>query len=113
MKKILILTVLVLANNLIFAQENPKKCNTTNLVEQELLSNPDYVEGRAKSMAENSAWLAGNHTEKSTINIPVVVHIVYKSTHANIGSGTNISNAQIEDAIRILNEDFSKTNPDI
>ena len=31
MKKILILTVLVIANNLIFAQVNPKKCNTTYL----------------------------------------------------------------------------------
>ena len=35
---------------------------------------------------------------------------MHRQTHANIGSGTNISNEQIEDAIRILNEDFSKTN---
>jgi len=40
MKKILILTVLVIANNLILAQVNPKKCNTTNLVEKELLQSP-------------------------------------------------------------------------
>ena len=29
---------------------------------------------------------------------------------ASVGTGTNISNAQIEDQIRILNEDYSKTN---
>jgi PKD repeat protein len=38
--------------------------------------------------------------------IPVVFHIIHNN-------GTeNISNAQIEDAIRVLNEDFQKQNPD-
>ena len=53
---------------------------------------------------------ANNNMKNTTITIPIVVHVIHKNTHANIGSGTNISNAQIEDAIRILNEDFSKTN---
>ena len=46
----------------------------------------------------------------SAIIIPVVVHVVHRNTHPSVGSGTNISNAQIEDQIRILNEDYSKTN---
>ena len=29
-----------------------------------------------------------------------------------MGTGTNISDIQIEDALRILNEDYSKTNPE-
>lgn len=38
--------------------------------------------------------------------IPVVFHIIHT------GGPENISKAQIEDQIRILNEDFSRTNPD-
>ena len=113
MKQLLILSFLLAANTLVFGQVNPKKCITTNLVENELLHNPDYIKGRANSMAENIAWMkANNNMKNTTITIPIVVHIIHKNTHANIGSGTNISNAQIEDAIRILNEDFSKTNPE-
>ena len=111
MKKTFALSLLIISSTILTAQVNIKKCLTTPLVQQELLSNPDYVEGRAKSMAENIAWLADNHTEKSTINIPVVIHIVHR-TQDNIGSNTNISNLQIEDALRILNEDYSKTNPE-
>ena len=38
--------------------------------------------------------------------------MIYRSSHANIGVGTNISNEQIEDQLRILNEDYSKMNPE-
>jgi hypothetical protein len=38
--------------------------------------------------------------------IPVVFHVVH------MGGAENISKAQIEDQIRILNEDFSRTNAD-
>ncbi len=112
MKKIFALSLLIIFSTILTAQVNIKKCLTTPLVEQELLSNADYVEGRAKSIAENSTWIAGNHTKKSTLNIPIVVHVVHRVSHVNVGSGTNISDAQIEDALRILNEDYSKTNPE-
>lgn len=89
-----------------------KKCMTTPLVEHELLTNPDYVDGRAKALADNYAWTQESKQEKDVINIPIVIHIIHKSSHVNIGSGTNISENQIEDALRILNEDYSKTNPE-
>jgi len=112
MKKIAILSLLVLTSIVMNGQINMKKCTTTPLVDQELISNPDYANGRVNSIGENIAWIKSNHSEKTTINIPIVIHIVHKSTHSNIGVGTNISNAQIEDALRILNEDYSKTNPE-
>ncbi|MBO0358673.1 T9SS type A sorting domain-containing protein [Hymenobacter sp. BT186] len=40
------------------------------------------------------------------VTVPVVVHIIHT------GTANNISDAQVNDAIRILNEDYSKTNPD-
>ena len=112
MKKIAIFTFSIILNLQITAQENFKKCITTRLVEQELISNPDYAKARANIISENKIWIKNNSKEKNTINIPVVIHIIHKNTHSNIGIGTNISNAQIEDALKILNEDYSKTNPE-
>ncbi|RSK33143.1 M43 family zinc metalloprotease [Hymenobacter metallilatus] len=40
------------------------------------------------------------------VTVPVVVHIIHT------GGANNITDAQVQDAIRILNQDFSKTNPD-
>jgi hypothetical protein len=40
------------------------------------------------------------------IEIPVVVHVVYKTT------AQNITNRQVKSQIEVLNEDFNNTNPD-
>ena len=106
MKKIAILSLLVLTSIVMSGQGNMKKCITTRLVEQELISNPDYAKARANIISENKIWIKNNSKEKNTINIPVVIHIIHKNTHSNIGIGTNISYAQIEDALKILNEDY-------
>ncbi len=45
-------------------------------------------------------------TTAEVVTIPVVVHIIHNGEP--IGQGTNISKAQIESQIRILNEDFRK-----
>ncbi|WP_276481324.1 M43 family zinc metalloprotease [Paraflavitalea pollutisoli] len=47
-------------------------------------------------------------TASSTIIIPVVVHVVHTGTA--IGTGTNISDAQIQSQITVLNEDFRRLN---
>ena len=112
MKKILILAILVISSNLIFAQFNPKKCITFDLIKEELKNNVEYELMRKNLInyqQENKGLIYKN---QSIITIPVVVHVVHRNTDPNIGSGTNISNAQIEDQLRILNEDFSKTNPE-
>ena len=46
----------------------------------------------------------------STIIIPVVVHILHRGE--NIGTGLNISDAQIFSQIAVLNEDFRRLNAD-
>ena len=109
MKNIILLTFFLINSTLIFSQENYRKCNTNRLVNQELKNNPDYLKAR-----NNAKELTITKSEKSTITIPVVIHIIHRNTpnHTNIGDGTNISNAQIEDQLRILNEDYSKTNPE-
>ena len=111
MKKILILTILIIANNLIFAQENPKKCLTTFIVKHELENNPEYELMRQTLISYQKDNKDNNYKNQAEITIPVVIHIVHKISHS-LDAGTNIPNAQIEDQLRILNEDFSKTNPE-
>jgi hypothetical protein len=112
MKKIAIFTLSIIISLQVTAQENYKKCLTTPLVEKELIGNSDYAKSRANIISENKIWIKNNSKEKNIINIPVVVHIIHRNTYTQIGQGNNISNAQIEDALKILNEDYSKTNPE-
>lgn len=92
-------------------ENNYKKCNTTYLVNKEISEDPEYALNREKIIEQDKEWLSQNNmVEKSTITIPIVIHVIHRNTHQNIGTGTNISNEKIEDAIRILNEDYSKTN---
>ncbi len=46
------------------------------------------------------------HTEAQTITIPVVVHVLWKT------SAENISDAQVQSQIDVLNEDFGRINAD-
>ncbi|MBC7522978.1 MAG: T9SS type A sorting domain-containing protein [Flavobacterium sp.] len=48
---------------------------------------------------------------RAVITIPVVVHVIHSGEA--IGTGTNISDAQIQSQIDVLNEDFRRLNPDI
>jgi Pregnancy-associated plasma protein-A/Secretion system C-terminal sorting domain len=57
----------------------------------------------------NSAYRLGD--ENSVIIIPVVVHILH-SPGEGIGVGSNLSVAQIQSQIDVINEDYSRTNAD-
>src|SRR5687767_10894562 len=54
-------------------------------------------------------WIAthpnGDHS-RALYTIPVVVHVIYNTT------SENISDAQVQSQIAVLNKDFSKTNSD-
>ncbi|HRN41716.1 MAG TPA: hypothetical protein PK649_06535, partial [Vicingus sp.] len=49
-------------------------------------------------------------TQKATRNIPVVVHVIHNGDA--VGSGENISAAQINSQITALNADYGATNTD-
>lgn len=48
---------------------------------------------------------------RPVITIPVVVHVIHKGEP--VGTGTNISNAQIQSQIDVLNQDFRRLNSDV
>jgi len=111
MKKKIAFIILSISCIVVFAQINPKKCITTDLIKRELKNNVEYELMRNNLINYHQANKGSNHKNQPTITIPVVVHVVHRTQDA-IGANTNISNAQIEDQLRILNEDYSKTNPE-
>ena len=109
MKKIAIFTFSIILNLQITAQENLKKCITTSIVKKELDINLEYRKIRHNITNYSKQNTENNSKNQATVIIPVVIHVVHR-TQDNIGANTNISNAQIEDQLRILNEGFGKTN---
>ena len=62
----------------------------------------EWIAKKIKELPSNP-----NYNIKASRNIPVVVHVLYGN------STQNISTAQIQDQIDIMNKDFSATNTDI
>lgn len=88
-----------------------RTCGTTDYMQQRLNSNPQLRENFNKVQEQmkaliNSGELA-NRNAAVVVTIPVVVHVVYNN------STQNISDAQINSQIAILNQDFRKLNADI
>lgn len=83
-------------------------CGTDYMVEQSLRQNPQkkaqyyLMQQAAKSSVEKPK----NTTSGNRLIIPVVVHIIH-----NFGV-ENVSDNQVEGAIRVLNEDFQRKSPD-
>ncbi len=110
MKKHLLLFGLPLFFSTVLAQTTDK-CATMhafNQYQQNASVKADYI--NAEQMAKN--WLTNpankaliNKQQTAIINIPVVVHVVYKNTIQNI------PDTQIVRQIQILNECFRKQNP--
>ena len=103
-----------------FAQQTPgkeigKTCFATELNEQYIKKNnlqehAAKVEAIIKAGAEarKKARLAGNKSLNEIRTIPVVVHVVY-----NPNSGEpNVTDAEIDEIIQILNEDYNRLNDD-
>ena len=105
--KLKILVFCVFCTCIIHAQ-NLQKCNTSYIMNQELNICEDYRNARENIIIENKNWIYNNkNLKRNTLQIPVVVHIIHRQTHV-LGQGTNIPDYQVLDALRILNEDYSK-----
>ena len=101
MKKFFLIALLVWATGSLQAQ----KCLTDQNRDRILASDPSFTLDYQKLIhIENFA--PQQKTNGTVRVIPVVFHVVHE-----YGS-ENISKAQIEDAIRILNEDYARKNPD-
>lgn len=101
MKKTLLLSFICFSFTF-FAQNNWCK---TDIIQHELkATNPSYAQVIHTAMSKASSKISS--TQKSTIYVPVVVHVIHDN-----GVG-NITNAQVQDGLDILNEDFNRQNAD-
>jgi len=86
-----------------------RSCHTMENHERLLMEDPHLFERISKieqftNFAISSGKLSHN---KAVITIPVVVHVVYNT------SAQNVSDAQIQSQIDVLNKDFRKLNTDL
>jgi PKD repeat protein len=108
-----LLTIALLVNIFFAKAQNIKRCYTEEHYQEQLALHPelekkreDFQNGINAIMAQQAANKFSGSQQLFTYVVPVVVHVIHQ-----YGS-ENISDAQIEDQIRILNEDFQRTNSD-
>lgn len=85
------------------------RCGTSEKMQVQLASDASLAATRQSIENFTQRWTAENsdQTNRAVITIPVVVHVVYKT------SAQNISTAQIQSQIDVLNEDYRAMNADI
>jgi hypothetical protein len=110
MKKHLLLTTVsaLIAFGSTFAQSH--QCGTHIKMQEQLSLYPELIDTRNQINEFTERWISDNKnnlSNRAVEIIPVVVHVVYSS------ESQNISTAQIQSQIEILNEDYSGTNADV
>ena len=105
--KHLVLGLLILSGLSFASYAQVRNCGTMDYLEQQILDNPAR-EQRLRSIDRHAEQVQHQHQRavNGTITIPVVVHVVYKN------SSENISDAQVQSQIDVLNEDFRRLNAD-
>ncbi len=112
MKKILLSLLLTLFIGNIVSAQHDARCYTDEMYQEAIRNNPDILRVRqqledfTRDFAQRQSLQRVNASGTPIYIIPVVFHILH-----NYGP-ENISDAQVIDAIRVINEDYSKMNAD-
>ncbi len=107
MKRIIpaLLLLTAIASN-ISAQRTCSAMDHLKMIQQldpSIITIREQIEQFTQNYIDNGSALSGN---RAVVTIPVVVHVVYNTT------AENISDAQIQSQMTILNNDFRKLNAD-
>ncbi len=88
-----------------------KRCGTMQVLEKHMAQRPKLKSRMEAIEKQCKAFIELRKSEKiadlDTITIPTVVHVIYSKNEENI------CNEQILSQIKVLNQDFTKTNTDI
>ena len=96
----------VLLSSLVFGQ-NDKQCGSTQMRNIEIAKNPNLIQYRISYLQQLDSLRDSQVKMDDDIRtIPVVIHVMYTD------GSSNISDAQVFDAMEIINEDFNKLNSD-
>lgn len=89
--------------------QNADRCGSNEVIKQQMAFDPVYAK-KVEELLKNKGSYSRNNRKgpplQVSITIPVVVHVVYNT------AAQNISDAQVQSQIDVLNEDFSATNSD-
>lgn len=86
---------------------NAQRCKTNEIRQKNIKNNPSILESINHINQFTEDWIrnnASNIHDRSTVILPVVVHIIWRTNEENI------SDAQIQSQMDVLNEDFRKLN---
>jgi PKD repeat protein len=107
MKKIFAFTSLLFLGLYSFGQQADNWCGFDPIIEKKLSDNPNYLNEISQKIQNIREQSLENPTEKAAIyTIPVVFHVIHD------GGESNISMAQIESGVEVMNEDFAALNTD-
>jgi hypothetical protein len=84
-----------------------RRCGTMEVHRRLLSQNPSYARARDQIENHTMAFAQSAVARTGVTRIPVVVHVVWNT------AAQNISDAQINSQIAVLNRDFRRTNPDV
>ena len=91
----------VCVSNTAFSQ---LRCGAMERWQMEVKNNPELRENRSLVEEKIKQWKKS--TTSNAYTIPVVFHIIYEN------ESENVSAAQIQSQLDVLNQDFNRTNPD-
>ncbi len=108
MKKLLLAlaTLFLFTTGKIFAQ---RTCASYEHLQDQMRNDPEFarkVKEKEKSFNNYIRQADRQNGKPTTLTVPVIVHIVYNTPEQNI------SDAQVQSQIDVLNEDFTATNKD-
>ena len=109
MRKILLLPA-ILIFSFCLKTSAQRTCASNEVLQQQLAVDPAYAQKVKQSEKDfNDFMRSGNKpgaNRKSQVTIPVVVHVVYNTPEQNI------SDAQVQSQIDVINEDYTAANSD-
>jgi len=89
-------------------QAQQRNCASMEVLEELMQQDPGYQQRMEAIEQHTNNFISHNYLEeRDVVVIPVVVHVVYRTTTENI------SDAQILSQIAVLNADFRKLNADV
>ncbi|PHN08383.1 M43 family zinc metalloprotease [Flavilitoribacter nigricans] len=109
MKKIFTITIFLAFLLIGFSLSAQRNCATMEQLEQQLQQDPGMLKNMERIEKMTQEYIRSGAKEKAVsgvVTIPVVVHVVYNN------AAENISDAQIQSQIDVLNEDFRRLNAD-
>jgi len=86
-----------------------ERCGTGEITNYRINTYPEYKLTKKNVNNETENWIAKNsfYSKSTIITIPVVVHVVWKTNNQNI------TDAQIQSQIDVLNKDYRRLNIDV